>query len=171
MKITDMKVAVIGNAPVVRITTDEGIDGIGAGQMSKPYQKPMFEFYRDMIIGKDPTDVERVMLGIRRMGSFKPWGAAVSAIEFALWDIAGKAANLPVSVRPTDCGVAVVCCIWNWRSIRKRNANPIRGIRTMPLDSRGRRPARKSGAPSTGFEHRQRRNDSKRRITSRLTMA
>ena len=96
MKITDMKVAVIGNAPVVRITTDEGIDGVGSGQSMKPYQKPMFEFYRDMIIGKDPTDVERVMLGIRRMGAFKPWGTAVSAIEFALWDIAGKAAGLPV---------------------------------------------------------------------------
>ena len=96
MKITDMKVAIIGNAPVVRITTDEGIDGIGSGQSSKPYLKPMFEFYRDMIIGKDPTDVERVMLGIRRMGAFKPWGTAVSAVEMALWDIAGKAAGLPV---------------------------------------------------------------------------
>lgn len=96
MKITDLKVAIIGNHPVVRVTTDEGIDGIGAAELAKPYLKPMIEFYRDMIIGKDPTDVERVMLGIRRMGSFKPWGAAVSAIEFALWDIAGKAANLPV---------------------------------------------------------------------------
>jgi len=96
MKITGMKVAIIGNHPVVRITTDEGIDGIGAAELAKPYLKPMIEFYRGMIIGKDPTDVERVMLGIRRMGSFKPWGAAVSAIEFALWDIAGKAANLPI---------------------------------------------------------------------------
>jgi L-alanine-DL-glutamate epimerase-like enolase superfamily enzyme len=95
MKITDLKVAIIGNAPVVRITTDEGIDGVGAGQSSKPYLKPMFEFYRDMVIGKDPTDVERVMIGIRRMGAFKPWGTAVSAIEMALWDIAGKASGLP----------------------------------------------------------------------------
>jgi L-alanine-DL-glutamate epimerase-like enolase superfamily enzyme len=95
MKITDLKVAIIGNAPVVRITTDEGIDGVGAGETAKPYLKPMIEFYRDMVVGKDPTDVERVMLGIRRMGSFKPWGTAVSAIEMALWDIAGKAAGLP----------------------------------------------------------------------------
>ena len=36
------------------------------------------------------------MMKIRRMGSFKPWGSAVSAIETALWDIAGKAANIPV---------------------------------------------------------------------------
>ena len=96
MKITDLKVAIIGEAPIVRITTDQGIDGVGAAEYWKPYLKPMIEFYRDMIIGKDPTDVERVMLGIRRMGSFKPWGAAVSAIEMALWDIAGKSAGLPV---------------------------------------------------------------------------
>ena len=96
MKITDLKVAIIGDAPIVRITTDQGIDGVGAAEYWKPYLKPMIEFYRDMIIGKDPTDVERVMLGIRRMGSFKPWGAAVSAIEMALWDIAGKSAGLPV---------------------------------------------------------------------------
>ena len=96
MIIKDLKVAVIGNHPVVRITTDQGIDGIAAAESSKPYLKPMIEFYKEFIIGKDPTDVERVMLGIRRLGAFKPWGAAVSVIEIALWDLAGKAANLPI---------------------------------------------------------------------------
>ena len=33
---------------------------------------------------------------IRQRGSFKPYGAAVSVIEHALWDIAGKAAGVPV---------------------------------------------------------------------------
>jgi L-alanine-DL-glutamate epimerase-like enolase superfamily enzyme len=80
---------------VVRITTDEGIHGLGQGETAKPYLKPMVMFYKDMIIGKDPTDVERVMLGIRRMGAFKPWGTAVSMIEMALWDIAGKALGAP----------------------------------------------------------------------------
>jgi len=36
------------------------------------------------------------MLRFRRLGGNKPWGSAVSAIEMALWDIAGKAAGLPV---------------------------------------------------------------------------
>ena len=36
------------------------------------------------------------MLKIRRLGAFKPWGAAVSAIEIALWDIAGQVAGVPV---------------------------------------------------------------------------
>jgi L-alanine-DL-glutamate epimerase-like enolase superfamily enzyme len=49
-----------------------------------------------VLIGEDPTDVERVMLKIRPRGAFKPWGSAVSAIEMALWDVAGKAAGLPV---------------------------------------------------------------------------
>jgi L-alanine-DL-glutamate epimerase-like enolase superfamily enzyme len=96
MKITDLRCAVIGNNPVVRILTDEGIDGLGQAEDSKPYLKPHVLFYKKYLIGEDPTDVERCMLKIRRLGSFKPWGAAVSAIEFALWDIAGKAAGVPV---------------------------------------------------------------------------
>ena len=96
MKITDMKCAVIGSHPVVRIVTDEGIDGYGQAEASKPYLKPHVMFYRDKILDQDPTDVERVMLGIRRLGSFKPWGSSVSAIEMALWDVAGKAAGVPV---------------------------------------------------------------------------
>ena len=96
MKITDLKCAIIGQNPVVRITTDEGIEGYGAAETPKHYLKPHVLFYKDLILGFDPTDVERVMLEIRRFGAFKPWGAAVSAIEVALWDIAGKAAGLPI---------------------------------------------------------------------------
>jgi L-alanine-DL-glutamate epimerase-like enolase superfamily enzyme len=96
MKITDLKCAVLGQNPVVRVATDAGISGLGEVEASKSYLKPHILFYREFILGEDPTDVERVMLKIRRLGSFKPWGSAVSAIEMALWDIAGKAAGLPV---------------------------------------------------------------------------
>ncbi len=96
MHITDLKCAILGGSPVVRITTDAGIEGYGQAEHFKPYLKPHVLFYRDYILGQDPTDVERVMLRIRRLGSFKPWGSAVSAIEMALWDIAGKAAGVPV---------------------------------------------------------------------------
>lgn len=96
MKIIDLKCAVIGKNPIVRVITDEGIDGYAEVEPSKDYLKPHILFYKDHIVGEDPTDVARVMMKIRRMGSFKPWGSAVSAIEMALWDIAGKAAGLPV---------------------------------------------------------------------------
>jgi L-alanine-DL-glutamate epimerase-like enolase superfamily enzyme len=96
MKIIDLKCAVIGQNPVIRINTDEGIYGYGQAENTKPYLKPHVLFYKNYLIGEDPTNVERVMMKIRRMGSFKPWGSAVSAIEMALWDIAGKAAGIPV---------------------------------------------------------------------------
>jgi L-alanine-DL-glutamate epimerase-like enolase superfamily enzyme len=96
MKITTLKCAVIGRNPVVRIVTDEGIDGYGEIEATKPYLKPVVLHYEQYLAGQDPTDVERVMLRIRRLGSYKPWGSAVSAIEMALWDLAGKAAGLPV---------------------------------------------------------------------------
>ena len=96
MKITEVRCAVIGNHPVVRIVTDEGIDGLGQIESSKPYVKPHVLHLGEFLIGSDPTDVERAMLKIRQRGAFKPWGAAVSAIEHALWDVAGKSAGLPV---------------------------------------------------------------------------
>jgi L-alanine-DL-glutamate epimerase-like enolase superfamily enzyme len=96
IKITDLRCAIIGRNPVVRIVTDQGISGYGEAESAKPYLKPMVLFYKDYILGEDPTDVERVLLKIRRLGSFKPWGSAVSAIEIALWDIAGQVAGVPV---------------------------------------------------------------------------
>ena len=96
LMITDIKCAIIGGSPVVRITTNGGISGYGQAETSKKYLKPFVLFYKEYLIGEDPTNVERCMLKIRRMGSFKPYGSAVSIIEMALWDIAGKAASLPV---------------------------------------------------------------------------
>ena len=96
IKITDLKCAVIGNNPVVRVVTDQGISGYGQAESSKPYLKPMVLFYKHYLIGEDPTNIASIMQKIRRMGGFKPWGAAVSAIEIALWDIAGQVVGLPV---------------------------------------------------------------------------
>ncbi|WP_293856115.1 mandelate racemase/muconate lactonizing enzyme family protein [uncultured Alsobacter sp.] len=96
MKIVDVKCAVIGKNPIVRIVTDEGISGYGEVEQYKPYLKPFVLQFRDALLGEDPTLVERVMLKIRQRGAFKPYGSAVSAIEMALWDVAGKAAGLPV---------------------------------------------------------------------------
>nr|WP_157289741.1 mandelate racemase/muconate lactonizing enzyme family protein [Devosia marina] len=96
VKIVDLKCAIIGKSPIVRIVTDEGISGYAQAETWKPYLKPHILAFRDALIGEDPTLVERVMLKIRQRGGFKPWGTAVSVIEMALWDLAGKAAGLPV---------------------------------------------------------------------------
>lgn len=96
MKIIDLKCAVIANSPVIRIVTDEGITGWSQIETPKPYLQPIVLQLKDWIVGQDPLNVERVMRRIRVRGGFKPFGSAVSAIEHALWDIAGKALNTPV---------------------------------------------------------------------------
>ena len=46
MKITDLKYAVIGNNPVVRITTDDGIHGLWEVEHATPYLKPHILFHK-----------------------------------------------------------------------------------------------------------------------------
>jgi L-alanine-DL-glutamate epimerase-like enolase superfamily enzyme len=96
MKIVDLKAIILDssmhNKILIRVDTDEGVYGYGEVHGLKSAVLNLKQF----IIGEDPTDVERVMLKIRHRGGYKPWGSAVSGIEMALWDIAGKAAGLPV---------------------------------------------------------------------------
>jgi L-alanine-DL-glutamate epimerase-like enolase superfamily enzyme len=63
---------------------------------TKAFLRGIMPVYRDQLIGADPTNVAGCIRKVRRLGGFKPWGAVVSAIEIALWDLAGKAAGLPV---------------------------------------------------------------------------
>lgn len=96
MKITAVRCALIGSNPVVRVATDEGVDGYGEIESSKPYLQPVVSIYEPVLLGADPREVERTMLRVRRLAGSKPWGSVPSAIEMALWDLAGKAAGLPV---------------------------------------------------------------------------
>ena len=61
MKITDLKCAVIGQNPVVRIVTDEGIDGYGEAENPKRYLKPHVLYYRDWLLGEIASE-EKVRL-------------------------------------------------------------------------------------------------------------
>ena len=90
MKITDLKGAIIGSNITLRICTDAGIDGYAQVENFKDFIFPNIEYYKQQIIGCDPTNVEDVMRRIRRLGAFKPWGKLVSSIEMALWDLTGK---------------------------------------------------------------------------------
>ena len=93
MKITDVKTALIGHNIVLRIVTDKGIDGYSEFENTKEsYIDALLPFFKPLILGCDPTDVNGIMWRIRRAGAFKPWGAFVSSIEMACWDIAGKEA-------------------------------------------------------------------------------
>ena len=96
MKIIDLKCAVLGGSPVVRITTDAGISGFAQVETYKPYLKPHVLHLREALLGQDPTNVERVMQRIRQRGAFKPWGTAVSP------ELAAK--EMLHELRPEDVG-------------------------------------------------------------------
>ena len=109
MKITDIKFRVLKHKKIYRfgvityparyglcqIFTDEGIEGdyITSGWEDPNALVTAFEDIKDDIIGHDPYDREKIEKGI----SEKYWaGLAVSVLDICLWDIAGKALNLPV---------------------------------------------------------------------------
>jgi hypothetical protein len=47
----------IGRNPVARIVTDRGVYGYGQAESTKPYLNSMVLFYKDYLLGEDPTDV------------------------------------------------------------------------------------------------------------------
>lgn len=79
---------------IVEIETDNGITGIGEGG-----SKDMIEQCAQMMIGEDPFRIEHIWQLLYR-GMFYPPGReklhALGALEMALWDIKGKALNVPV---------------------------------------------------------------------------
>lgn len=56
MKITELRCAVIGKNPIVRITTDEGISGYGEVERYEPYLEPHILHEREALLGMDPCD-------------------------------------------------------------------------------------------------------------------
>lgn len=105
MQITRIDTFLVGmghrNIPYVKVHTDEGIYGVGEAYSCGP-DKATVEVIKDFegwLIGRDPRDIEGLWQ-LMYAGSRFPGGmvlnAAISGIEHALWDIAGKAAGLPV---------------------------------------------------------------------------
>lgn len=89
------------NFNFVRIDTDEGIHGVGelfCVGADKAVAE-MVKYVSEWVVGMDPLDRERIQKRIINYSRF-PGGSvlwtAASAIDLALWDIAGKVANLPV---------------------------------------------------------------------------
>ncbi|MDR1230092.1 MAG: mandelate racemase/muconate lactonizing enzyme family protein [Spirochaetaceae bacterium] len=112
MKILNVEVIALAKDPgclsrpvLCRVNTDEGISGLGEAAVAIGTGAPAaFEQIKDlapMIIGMDPLDHEVIWEKLFHQ-SFWAQGngaivmAAISAIDIALWDIKGKAANLPL---------------------------------------------------------------------------
>lgn len=84
----------------IKIDTDEGISGWGE-MVSGTKTETVVAGAKEMgnrILGKNPFDIERIWQRLHRSffrgGSIN--GTIISGIEMALWDIKGKALNVPV---------------------------------------------------------------------------
>lgn len=100
MKITDLETIGVDRYMFCKIHTDAGITGLGESG-SWGYLEAsatVMEGYKDYLIGKDPLLIEHHWQYLYRCTHFR--GAAImgaiSAIDIALWDIAGKHFDVPV---------------------------------------------------------------------------
>ena len=85
----------------VTVDTDEGIWGVGESGLSGRELAVMgaIEHFKPLLIGQDPTRIEHIWQTLARGGFFpldRVLGSAISAIDIALWDILGKALDVPI---------------------------------------------------------------------------
>ncbi len=116
MKLTKIETFIVKTPPpplggkyfyFVKLSTDNGIYGWGETATLSVYY-PLLNSYRTLmqeifdayLLGQDPMDRERLnkvlYTGLTARHSEYSTGGLISAIDLALWDIAGKACNQPV---------------------------------------------------------------------------
>jgi galactonate dehydratase len=100
LKITDVRTAT-PNGVHVRIYTDQGLFGHGEAVDAVGGAVPIIQGFRSRLIGQSPLNVDAIWEQIRTGGIFGgaqggQYVAALTAVEIALWDLAGKALGLPI---------------------------------------------------------------------------
>lgn len=98
LRITDLRVAEIEGAPfrsvLIKIYTNQGI--VGFGEVRDNASATYALMLKSRLLGENPCDVDRLFRRIRQFGGHGRQGGGVSAVEIALWDIAGKAYGVPI---------------------------------------------------------------------------
>jgi len=98
LKITDLRIATITKAPmtdpIIRIDTNQGIYGLGeVRDGASPTYALML---KSRILGENPCNVDKLFRKLKQFGGESRQAGGVCGIEMALWDLAGKAYNIPV---------------------------------------------------------------------------
>ncbi len=98
LRITDLRVATIARAPmtcpIIRIDTNQGISGYG--EVRDGASKTYALFLKSRILGENPCNIEKIFRKLRQFGGHGRKAGGVVSIEMALWDLVGKAYNVPV---------------------------------------------------------------------------
>jgi galactonate dehydratase len=101
LKITGLQCGYIRGSLFVKLTTNQDIVGYGEGVDAIPGTYYLAKNFGTRIMNQSPLNVHRLFENIRRQGFFQGaqagmYVAVLSAVETALWDLAGKALNVPV---------------------------------------------------------------------------
>src|ERR1035437_764442 len=98
LKITDMRALTVRGAPmtcpIIRIDTNQGIYGLG--EVRDGASKTYALILKSRILGENPCNIDKIFRKIKQFGGHSRQGGGVCGIEMALWDLAGKAYNVPV---------------------------------------------------------------------------
>jgi len=104
MKITNVKAFTMDsfrmNWNFVKVETDEGIYGWGEASLgtNENALEGMVQDLKRLVVGRNPFEIEKMMFELYRDIYWKGgpvFFSALSAIEMAMWDICGKAMNVP----------------------------------------------------------------------------
>ncbi len=99
--------------PLVRVRTDEGIDGFstgyGANGEGRPNAHAISDTYALALLGRDPLAREQIWQDIRRRNRhlYAHTDTVLGILDVALWDIAGKACGLPIAAMLGICRTAM----------------------------------------------------------------
>ena len=106
MRITEIKTWLVEgikyNWTLLKVYTDEGLTGIGEATNwpGSPLVLAACRHVAELLRGEDPRRIDYLWNKLYRdlhwMGQAGPVLSAISAVDIALWDIAGKRAGLPV---------------------------------------------------------------------------
>jgi len=97
LKIMDLRMATLRGvpftSPVIRIDTNQGIYGLG--EVRDGASKNYALMLKSRILGENPCNVDKVFRKIKQFGNHARQAGGVCGVEMALWDLAGKAYNVP----------------------------------------------------------------------------
>jgi L-alanine-DL-glutamate epimerase-like enolase superfamily enzyme len=97
LKITDLRVAVVVNAPMtcplIRIDTNQGL--VGWGEVRDGASETYALMLKARILGENPCNVDKVFRKIKQFGAAARQAGGVCGIEMAMMDLAGKAWGVP----------------------------------------------------------------------------
>jgi L-alanine-DL-glutamate epimerase-like enolase superfamily enzyme len=94
LEITDLRIAQVGNIPIVKIYTNQGVFGLG--DVRDGADKRYALMLKSRILGENPCNVERIFKIIKQFADHGRQGGGVSGVEMALWDLTGKVYGVPI---------------------------------------------------------------------------